>query len=120
MSGMQSAERLLELCLLVPASPGARPSHTSSFVHAQPDPRAHRSSTEIQNRCVAILAKLFHAPSVQGGPGRGDPVGTATVGSSEAIMLGGALRGGWLADVLGRMSGGPTAACDAAAHSAGR
>lgn len=35
-----------------------------------------------------MLARLWHAPSVEG-PGKGDPVGTAAIGSSEAIMLGG-------------------------------
>ncbi|KAL6785348.1 hypothetical protein ACKKBG_A03470 [Auxenochlorella protothecoides x Auxenochlorella symbiontica] len=60
------------------------------------DTDEYPSSTEIQNRCVSILAKLYHAPSVAGEEGRGDPVGTATVGSSEAIMLGAlALKKAW-------------------------
>ncbi|KAL4856151.1 Glutamate decarboxylase 1 [Chlorella vulgaris] len=45
------------------------------------------SSTEIHNRCVTMLAKLWHSPSV---PDEGpvDAVGTGCIGSSEAIMLG--------------------------------
>jgi len=37
----------------------------------------------IHNRCVSILADLWHAPSTQ------NAIGTATTGSSEAIQLGG-------------------------------
>ncbi|KAJ7940877.1 pyridoxal phosphate-dependent transferase [Mycena leptocephala] len=37
----------------------------------------------IHNRCVSILADLWHAPSSQ------NAIGTATTGSSEAIQLGG-------------------------------
>lgn len=51
------------------------------------DTEEYPSSTEIQNRCVSMLAKLFHSPAVPD-HGKGEPVGTATVGSSEAIMLG--------------------------------
>jgi len=47
-------------------------------------------TTEIQNRCVNMLARLYHAPDDQ------DSVGTATVGSSEAICLAGlALKWRW-------------------------
>ncbi|GAB4848160.1 Glutamate decarboxylase 4 [Ancistrocladus abbreviatus] len=42
-------------------------------------------TTEIQNRCVNIIARLFHAPSTKGK----NAVGVGTVGSSEAIMLAG-------------------------------
>jgi len=42
------------------------------------------STTEkIHTRCVSILANLWHAPSAK------QAIGTATTGSSEAIMLGG-------------------------------
>ncbi|XP_074294290.1 glutamate decarboxylase 4-like [Silene latifolia] len=44
-------------------------------------------TTEIQNRCVNMIGRLFHAPSVKGK--HGVSVGVATVGSSEAIMLAG-------------------------------
>lgn len=39
-------------------------------------------SVDIQNRCVSMIANLFHSPS-----GETQAVGTSTVGSSEAIML---------------------------------
>ncbi|WP_108651532.1 glutamate decarboxylase [Dongshaea marina] len=38
-------------------------------------------SEEIHQRCVSILANLFHAPADC------EPYGTATIGSSEAVML---------------------------------
>ncbi|XWX00577.1 hypothetical protein V2A60_008598 [Cordyceps javanica] len=37
-------------------------------------------TADIQNRCVNMIANLFHAPA-------DDAIGTSTVGSSEAIML---------------------------------
>lgn len=47
------------------------------------DEAEYPSSTEIQNTCVGMLADLFHAEdSVK-------PTGTATIGSSEAILLAG-------------------------------
>lgn len=42
----------------------------------------YHQTAELHNRCVAILANLFHAP-----PQPGPAVGTGCVGSSEAIML---------------------------------
>jgi glutamate decarboxylase len=42
-------------------------------------------TTEIQNRCVNIIANLFNAPLGNGE----EAVGVSTVGSSEAIMLAG-------------------------------
>jgi len=48
------------------------------------DMMQYPSCTEIQNRCVAMLAELFHAEET----GK-NAVGTATIGSSEAIMLAG-------------------------------
>ncbi|XP_059647175.1 glutamate decarboxylase-like [Cornus florida] len=42
-------------------------------------------TTEFQNRCVNMIARLFHAPLEDGETA----VGVATVGSSEAIMLAG-------------------------------
>ena len=39
-----------------------------------------------------MLAKLWHSPAVAG-EGPADPVGTACIGSSEAIMLGGGWEG---------------------------
>lgn len=40
---------------------------------------------------MTMLAKLWHSPSVPD-VGPVDAVGTACIGSSEAIMLGGAVR----------------------------
>lgn len=48
------------------------------------DMMQYPSCTEIQNRCVAMLANLYHAED-QGK----DAMGTAAIGSSEAIMLAG-------------------------------
>eukprot|EP01018_Ginkgo_biloba_P034283 Gb_09298 [translate_table: standard] len=42
-------------------------------------------TTELQNRCVNMIARLFHAPLDDGQ----EAVGVGTVGSSEAIMLAG-------------------------------
>lgn len=42
-------------------------------------------TTELQNRCVNIIAHLFNAPSNEKEPA----VGVGTIGSSEAIMLAG-------------------------------
>lgn len=50
------------------------------------DTDEYPSCQEISNRCVAMLAHLFHSPAVDE-LGRGDAVGAPTVGSSEAIML---------------------------------
>src|SRR5690242_7703090 len=48
------------------------------------DKDEYPQSAELENRCVRILADLWHAP------GRGDyATGTSTTGSSEACMLGG-------------------------------
>ena len=54
------------------------------------DQDEYPQTTEIQNRCVNMLAHLLHAPDDETG------VGTATVGSSEAIHLAGlALKWNW-------------------------
>jgi glutamate decarboxylase len=49
--------------------------HRNFIDHAE-----YPQSYEIQQRCVRMLAELFHAP--------GETTGTSTQGSSEAIMLG--------------------------------
>lgn len=49
-----------------------------NFVNADEYP----SCTDIADRCVAMLSKLFHSPSEAS-----DPVGAPCIGSSEAIML---------------------------------
>ena len=48
------------------------------------DMMQYPSCTEIQNRCVSMLADLFHAEDHED-----EAVGTAAIGSSEAIMLAG-------------------------------
>ena len=59
------------------------------------DTDEYPSCQEISNRCVAMLAQLFHSPSVDA-LGNGDAVGAPTVGSSEAIMLSGlAMKKRW-------------------------
>ncbi len=47
------------------------------------DKDEYPQTAEIERRCVNIVADLFHAP------GDGDAVGVSTIGSSEAVMLGG-------------------------------
>ncbi|KAJ5503845.1 Pyridoxal phosphate-dependent transferase major region subdomain 1 [Penicillium fimorum] len=42
-------------------------------------------SAEIQNRCVNMIARLFNIPT---DPSNDNAMGTSTIGSSEAIMLG--------------------------------
>lgn len=54
----------------------------------------YKSSTDIQNRCVKMLANLWNAPPLE--ECDMDGCGTATIGSSEAIMLAGlALKMKW-------------------------
>ena len=54
------------------------------------DQDEYPQTTEIQNRCINILARLFNAPE------HGSAIGTATVGSSEAIHLAGlAFKWNW-------------------------
>jgi glutamate decarboxylase len=58
---------------------------TDSFSKNFIDYEEYPQSAEIQNRCVSMIARLFNAPTssdVEQG------IGTSTVGSSEAIMLG--------------------------------
>ena len=66
------------------------------------DTSQYGHSSEIQDRCINILANLFHAPHPHDDDDDKDDdrlgaaVGTATVGSSEAIMLAGlALKWRW-------------------------
>jgi glutamate decarboxylase len=54
------------------------------------DKDEYPQTAEIESRCVAILANLWHAPDV------GNATGCSTTGSSEAAMLGGlALKRRW-------------------------
>lgn len=49
------------------------------------DYEEYPQTAEIQNRCVAMIARLFNAPTQSDDE---NAMGTSTVGSSEAIMLG--------------------------------
>jgi glutamate decarboxylase len=56
------------------------------------DKDEYPQTAELERRCVAILAELWHAPSMMPLPaGAADPgsTGCSTTGSSEACMLGG-------------------------------
>lgn len=48
------------------------------------DYEEYPASAEIQNRCVSMIARLFNVPVDDENQ---SPLGTSTVGSSEAIML---------------------------------
>ena len=54
------------------------------------DKSEYPRTAEIENRCVNIIAELWHAPKDE------EFIGTSTVGSSEACMLGGmAMKFSW-------------------------
>jgi glutamate decarboxylase len=54
------------------------------------DKDEYPQTAEIERRCINIVADLFHAPPA------GDAVGVSTIGSSEAVMLGGlAMKWRW-------------------------
>jgi glutamate decarboxylase len=57
-----------------------------SFAKNFIDYEEYPQSAEIQNRCVSMIGRLFNAPASD--DEGGNAVGTSTVGSSEAIMLG--------------------------------
>ncbi|KAL2009675.1 hypothetical protein VTN00DRAFT_5482 [Thermoascus crustaceus] len=56
-------------------------SFSKNFIDYEEYPR----SAEIQNRCVNMIARLFNAPTTDDSS---HALGTSTIGSSEAIMLG--------------------------------
>jgi len=58
---------------------------TESFSKNFIDYEEYPQSAEIQNRCVSMIGRLFNAPTDNNSA---NAVGTSTVGSSEAIMLG--------------------------------
>ena len=88
---------------------GSSRLNMATFVTTWMDPQAERlmaetfdknmidkdeypQTAEIERRCVNIVANLFHAPT------EGDAVGVSTIGSSEAVMLGGlAMKWRWRA-----------------------
>lgn len=49
------------------------------------DYEEYPQTAEIQNRCVSMIARMFNAPTASE---EDNAMGTSTVGSSEAIMLG--------------------------------
>ena len=54
------------------------------------DKDEYPQTAEIERRCVNIVADLFHAPVA------GNAIGVSTIGSSEAVMLGGlAMKWSW-------------------------
>ncbi|WP_277207273.1 glutamate decarboxylase [Isoptericola croceus] len=63
---------------------------TESFDKNMIDKDEYPQTAEIERRCVNIVADLFHAPAGSGA------VGASTIGSSEAVMLGGlAMKWRW-------------------------
>jgi glutamate decarboxylase len=48
-------------------------------------PQEYPVSADIQNRCVSMIARLFNIPTSEKNT---NAIGTSTIGSSEAIMLG--------------------------------
>src|SRR3954453_1424371 len=81
--------------------PAARTLMAECFDKNMIDKDEYPQTAELEKRCVAILANLWHAPS-----GSEDAVGCSTTGSSEAAMLGGmALKRRWAAK--GRGTGAP-------------
>ena len=58
---------------------------TESFSKNFIDYEEYPQSADIQNRCVSMIGRLFNAPTTSETDA---PIGTSTVGSSEAIMLG--------------------------------
>ena len=49
------------------------------------DYEEYPQTADIQNRCVSMIARMYHAPTHDDDD---NAMGTSTVGSSEAIMLG--------------------------------
>jgi glutamate decarboxylase len=68
--------------------PEAEKLMAESFDKNMIDKDEYPQTAEIENRCVNIIARLFHAPD--------EAVGVSTIGSSEAVMLAGlALKWRW-------------------------
>lgn len=58
-------------------------SFSKNFIDYEEYPQ----SADIQNRCVSMIGRLFHAPVPDDGGDSAGAIGTSCVGSSEAIML---------------------------------
>ena len=80
--------------------PEAQTLMAEAFDKNMIDKDEYPQTAEIERRCVNIVADLFHAPGGQSGAGdtsnAGNAVGVSTIGSSEAVMLGGlAMKWRW-------------------------
>src|SRR5580698_10831230 len=63
---------------------------TETFDKNMIDKDEYPQTAELELRCVHMLAQLWHAPDAE------NTIGTSTIGSSEACMLGGlALKWAW-------------------------
>ena len=72
------------------AEPQARQLMSESFDKNMIDKDEYPRTADLEQRCVRMLAELWHAPDPQ------DAIGCSTTGSSEACMLGGlALKRRW-------------------------
>jgi len=70
--------------------PAASRLYAETFDKNMIDKDEYRATAAIEERCWRILARLWHAPDPK------DAIGTSTIGSSEACMLGGlALKRRW-------------------------
>src|SRR6266436_5448412 len=70
--------------------PAASKLYAEAFDKNMIDKDEYPATAEIESRCWKILARLWHAPEPHGA------IGTSTIGSSEACMLGGlALKRRW-------------------------
>lgn len=70
--------------------PAAKQLMTETFEKNMIDKDEYPQTAELEKRCVNILADLWNAPSEK------QAIGTSTIGSSEACMLGGmALKWKW-------------------------
>ena len=67
------------------------------------DKDEYPQSAELENRCIHMLADLWHSPAAA------TTIGTSTVGSSEACMLGG-LAALWRWRAVRKAAGKPTTA----------
>ncbi len=63
--------------------PAASKLYSEAFDKNMIDKDEYPATAAIENRCWKILARLWHAPHPH------DAIGTSTIGSSEACMLGG-------------------------------
>src|SRR5258706_14812017 len=70
--------------------PAVSKLYAEAFDKNMIDKDEYPATAEIESRCWKILARLWHAPEPHGA------IGTSTIGSSDACMLGGlALQRRW-------------------------